>query len=209
VSALGLTAAIICAYALFMGGLMIYESRIQKPHERERILDLIEWRGDEYVLDVGCGRGLMLIGAALRLNTGKAVGIDIWSGRDQADNSAVAPVENARLEGVANRVRVETADMRDMPFADNTFDVVLSSWVVHNVELAAERQKALAEMVRVLKPSGTLALTDIENRAEYLSALAALTNRKPDLIVFSRARDLFRRTVSFGSFGPATILLRP
>lgn len=57
---------------------MIYDSRIGKVRERETYLDKIDWSGSERVLDVGCGLGLFLIGAAKRLSTGRAVGIDKW-----------------------------------------------------------------------------------------------------------------------------------
>ena len=43
---------------------------------------MIPWRGNETVLDVGTGRGLLMIGAARRLTTGISVGIDIWSAKD-------------------------------------------------------------------------------------------------------------------------------
>jgi cyclopropane fatty-acyl-phospholipid synthase-like methyltransferase len=43
-------------------------------------------RGDETVLDVGYGRGLHLIGAAKRLTTGKAPGVDIWQAEDLSGN---------------------------------------------------------------------------------------------------------------------------
>jgi arsenite methyltransferase len=70
--------AIAAIYLLGMGSLMLYWSKFTKVRLRENVLDLVSWRGNERVLDVGCGRGLMLIGAAKRLTTGKAVGIDIW-----------------------------------------------------------------------------------------------------------------------------------
>lgn len=54
---------------------MIWSSRIGKVRERERLLDTLTWSGQERVLDVGCGRGLMLVGAAKRLRSGRAVGI--------------------------------------------------------------------------------------------------------------------------------------
>src|SRR4051794_16834004 len=57
---------------------MIYDSKFGKVREREGYLDKIVWRGDDRVLDVGCGLGLFLIGAAKRLSTGRAVGIDKW-----------------------------------------------------------------------------------------------------------------------------------
>src|SRR4051812_29120221 len=56
------------------GAWMVYHSKLGKVRASERLLDRLAWRGDEAVLDVGCGRGLMLIGAARRLKTGKATG---------------------------------------------------------------------------------------------------------------------------------------
>jgi cyclopropane fatty-acyl-phospholipid synthase-like methyltransferase len=72
------------------------------------------------VLDVGCGRGLLLIGAAKRLTTGKAVGVDIWQTEDLSGNRPEATLENARLERVAERVGVKDGDARRLPFADGT-----------------------------------------------------------------------------------------
>ena len=195
-------------YALGMFCLMLFESLITKVRGRSAILDLVPWNGDETVLDVGCGRGLMLVGAAARLTTGKAIGIDIWLERDQSANNPAQPLENARIEGVSDRVTVETADMRNLPFVDQSFDVILSNWVVHNLEAKADRTQALAEMVRVLRPSGTILLTDIVNRDEYLTELRRLGLGYTQLVVPSVAKDRFLRTVSFGSYQPATIVAR-
>src|SRR5919206_1513523 len=96
---------------------MLYDSKIGKVRDRERLLDLVPWRGDERVLDVGCGRGLMLIGAAKRC--AEATGIDIWQAEDLSGNRPEATIENAKREGVS--VEVKTADMRKLPFDDGTF----------------------------------------------------------------------------------------
>ncbi|MFP5077080.1 class I SAM-dependent methyltransferase [Rhizobium sp. YIM 134829] len=150
---------------------MTYTSRIGKKRKRERLLNLkgqlAPWTGREDVLDVGCGRGLMMVGAARRLTSGKAVGIDLWREEDQAENTPEAALENARLEGVADRVSIETGDARALPFANASFDVVLSHWVIHNIPEAADRARALDEMMRVLRPSGVLVLADIANKSEY------------------------------------------
>src|SRR5690349_13437736 len=130
---------------------MIYSSKFGKVREREEYLDLLAWRGDERVLDVGCGRGLFLIGAAKRLTTGRATGIDIWQAEDLSGNQPAAPLHNATIEGVAERVEVRTADARKLPFEDASFDVVLSSAALHNIYDAGERQTAVREIARVLK----------------------------------------------------------
>ena len=145
----------------------------------------------------------MLIGAAKRLKTGKAVGVDIWQASDQYANSDAAAVGNARLVGVADRVEVRTADMRSLPFADNTFDIVVTSWAVHNLSAQKDREHAIDEMARVLRPGGQLLLVDIENRAEYMQYVQSIGLEKLTVIV-SKLRDQILRVVTFGSFRPAT-----
>src|SRR5260370_40386319 len=63
-------ASVIGLNLLLNAGGMLWYSKVGKLRARERFLDLIAWRGDEIVLDVGCGRGLLLVGAARRLTTG-------------------------------------------------------------------------------------------------------------------------------------------
>ena len=76
---------------------------------------------------MGCGRGAVLLATAKRLPNGKAVGVDLWRA-DQTDNSPAATERNAEIEGVADRIELHTADMTALPFEDNTFDVIVSSW---------------------------------------------------------------------------------
>lgn len=159
-------------------GIMLLSSRVAKVKVRDRILDSIPWRGDEAVLDVGCGRGLFLIGAAKHLKTGKATGVDIWQSEDLSGNTRDATISNAKTEGVADRIKVENADARQLPFAANSFDVVLSSLALHNIESAAERGKALREIARVLKAGGHLAIFDIFHTGEYAKVLEQLGFRE-------------------------------
>jgi arsenite methyltransferase len=153
---------------------MVWSSRITKPKVIRRILDSIPWRGDESVLDVGCGRGLFLIAAAKRLKNGKATGVDIWRSEDLSGNTAEAALNNAKAEGVANRIKIENADARKLPFGANSFDVVVSSLAIHNIDGSTERAKALREIARVLKPGGYLAILDIFHTGEYAKLLGQL-----------------------------------
>jgi arsenite methyltransferase len=163
-----LTVGIVC---LGLAGYMVWSSKWGKLAEREKLLEGLQLRGDERVLDVGCGRGLMLIGAAKRLTTGTATGVDIWQSVDLSGNRAEETLRNARAEGVSDRVRVETADMRKLPFADGSFDLVLSRAAIHNLYQREDRAKALAEIARVLAPRGRVVIDDIRHLPEYSEEL--------------------------------------
>jgi arsenite methyltransferase len=153
------------------GAFMIWSSRVAKLSLRDRLLDSIEFKGDEKVLDVGCGRGLMLIGAAKRLKSGKATGIDIWSQQDLSANSADAVKQNAKIEGVSDRVRIETGDARKLVYPDGNYDVVMSTLAIHNMPDKADRDAAIREVWRVLKPGGRLLIYDILHTGAYEKTL--------------------------------------
>jgi arsenite methyltransferase len=153
-----------------MGLWMIYDSKIGKVREREYYLDKIAWRGDERVLDVGCGLGLFLIGAARRLKTGRAFGIDLWQAEDLSGNTPAGTLNNAAIEGVAEKVKVHTGDARKLPF-DASFNVVLSSMALHNIYNAGERQTAVLEIARVLKSGGSLLILDVRHTNQYAATL--------------------------------------
>lgn len=156
---------------LIPAALMIWSSKIGKLKQRDKILDLIQWQGNELVLDIGCGRGLLLIGAAKRLTTGKAIGIDIWNCDDLNGNSEQNVIDNAKIENVLDRIQIKTAKAQELPFGDNCFDLILSSLVLHNIYDKNERKKAFYEIFKVLKPGGKVIIQDIQHTKEYESYL--------------------------------------
>lgn len=151
-----------------------YTTRRGKFIEWERILDRTHLRGDEAVLDMGCGRGAVLTAVARRLTTGRVTGVDIWSTTDQSGNAKDVTLRNASLEGVSGRVHIETADMRALPFPDAAFDLVVSSLAIHNIRSNADRRRAIAEGFRVIKPGGRMVIADIRATAIYADALRGL-----------------------------------
>ena len=138
------------------------------------LLDQLHLQGHERLLDVGCGRGAVLLMAAQRLTTGRAAGVDLWRSVDQSGNSLEATRRNAVAEGVADRVDLHTGDMTALPLQDDSFDVVVSSLAIHNISESAGREKAITEAVRVLRPGGRLMIADIRATRQHEAQLAKL-----------------------------------
>lgn len=157
---------------LAVGIYMLYGSKYGKYKMREKILQRILVRESDTALDVGCGRGLMLNGVARKLKTGKAYGVDLWSGKDQSGNGSDAVLKNAELEGTADKIEVKSGDMRSLPFADETFNVIVSSLAIHNVSGTADREKALLEIARVAKSGCRVAILDLMHVQEYADILS-------------------------------------
>ncbi|CND86297.1 methyltransferase small domain family protein [Mycobacterium tuberculosis] len=144
-----------------------------------RELRRLELGGGERALDLGCGRGMVLIQVAALLPDGRATGIDLWRGEDQSGNTVEMTRRNAELEGVADRVDLVTGDMRSLPFEDGSFDLVVSSLAVHNIPGADGRARAVAEAYRVLAPGGRLLLADFQHVRDYAATLRTLSGGEP------------------------------
>jgi ubiquinone/menaquinone biosynthesis C-methylase UbiE len=138
------------------------------------LLDQLHLRGDERILDMGCGRGAVLLMAAQHLTTGRAVGVELWRSVDQSGNSAEATRRDAIAEGVADGIELHTGDMTALPFTDNSFDVVVSSLAIHNISGSTGREKAIDEAARVLRPGGRLLIADIRSTRQYQEQLARI-----------------------------------
>jgi ubiquinone/menaquinone biosynthesis C-methylase UbiE len=159
-----LSAALLILYLMVK---MLFYVHVGKLRLREHLLSMADLKGNEAVLDVGTGRGLLLIGAAKRLPHGKSCGIDIWSQVDMKGNNPADTLKNAELEGVLDRVEVRGEDARELSFPDGSFDVVLSNLCIHNIPTRAGREKACQEIARVLKPGGVAVISDILHLDEY------------------------------------------
>lgn len=120
----------------------------------------LDLKKNHKLLDVGCGRGFILIEAAKRLPQGRATGLDNWSQFDLYVNNPGKTWENALVEGVSTRVKVDTGDMRKLPYPRNSFDRVTAHLALHRLKSRSDRVKTLQEIFRVLKPKGLLALQD-------------------------------------------------
>jgi arsenite methyltransferase len=153
------------------GLLMLIYAKFGKFRHRDRMLKLHNWRGDEQVLDVGTGRGLLLVGAARHLSTGHATGIDIWNKEDLSGNSLDRTEQNLAIEGVADKCSLVSEGAQKMSFPSESFDVILSNLCLHNIYDKPTRLQACREIVRVLKPGGVAIISDFKHTGEYAATM--------------------------------------
>ena len=136
-------------YAFGGGGIMEQVHRVVLSH--------LDYDGQGSLLEVGCGSGALAIRAALTWPKAKVIGVDYW-GAVYNYSKAICE-KNAASEGVASRCVFQHGDAKQLDFPDESFDVVISNYVYHNV-MGADMQKLLLESLRVLKKGGVFALND-------------------------------------------------
>jgi arsenite methyltransferase len=128
-------------------------------------------RGDERIVDLGCGRGAVVLMAAQLVPRGTATGVDVWRTLDQSGNDPKVTRRNAEREGVSDRIELLTADIRAIPLPDDSFDVVVSSLAIHNLSDPTACDEVIDEAVRVMRPGGTVFIADIRATSAYAERL--------------------------------------
>lgn len=151
--------ALIFLHTTAQGKYRIFDTAVQR-------LDI---QPDDQVLDLGCGRGALLTRLASQLGpTGKIMGLDLWLSRDQSHNKMAVTQKNVDDLGLTDQVELVTGDMTKLNFPDESFDVVTSSFAIHNIKNEQARIHAVKEAIRVLKPGGKLLIIDTgHNINEY------------------------------------------
>lgn len=125
---------------------------------RQRTLTLASLHPGEQVLDVGCGTGTLAMEAQRHVGSaGYVIGID--PGEEQ--------IARARAKATRHHAPVEfqIGVIEQLPFPDQTFDVVLSTLMMHHLPVGLKRQ-GLTEVARVLRPGGRLIIADFTRKQE-------------------------------------------
>ncbi len=136
----------------------IFMFRGQGRELRQRTITLAHLQPGEAVLDVGCGTGSLALEVACRAGTtGRVIGID--PGTEQ--------IARARAKAARRHLPIEfqIGVIEQLAFPDQTFDVVLSTLMLHHLPMPLKRQ-GLAEIARVLKPGGRLIIADFTRKQD-------------------------------------------
>jgi SAM-dependent methyltransferase len=162
--------------------------RVGEPYHDffgERLVDLADVRADTSVLDVACGRGAALLPAARRVGErGGVVGVDISRGMVTIAGQALLD------EGLRGDVRV--MDAEHLALADASFDTALCAF---GVFFFPDPEAALAEVFRVIRPGGVVAVStwgaDDERWSWEDDLLATLTSDRSAVVrPFDKAGDV-------------------
>ncbi len=125
---------------------------------RDAVIQQADIKSGFTVLDAGTGTGFMAIGAAVAVGkNGKVIGVDL------SEAMLAKARENLEHEGLARRVELRVGDLEKLPVEDGAVDAVICNMGLHH---CPSPQKAIKEMVRVLKPRGRLVISDLEKHGE-------------------------------------------
>lgn len=114
--------------------------------------------GSGTILDIGCGAGALTNRCALTFPNAKLIGIDYWGAEWSYAQEQCE--QNARIEGVSDRVSFEKGDAAQLAFADECFDAAVSNFVFHEVRSVKDKRDVVREALRVVRRGGAFAFQD-------------------------------------------------
>lgn len=181
-------------YAFGKGGMMERVHRV--------ILSHLDYSGGGRILDVGCGSGALAIRAALTWPDAEVIGLDSWGA--VYNYSKELCEKNAAGEGVSLRCIFQYGDAKQLEFPNESFDMVISNYVYHNIT-GVDRQSLLLESLRVLKKGGVFALND-DMRPSLYGDMEAFAQKLLDM-GYQEVRLLDTAQEAFGSRGRAAMMM--
>jgi SAM-dependent methyltransferase len=166
----GFVGVMLIGFAAFL----TLNSSVAKYRQALILASILPLGGGELVLDVGCGRGPFSVAVARQLSTGLVVGLDDWSRWHVTGNSPLSLMANAKVEGVDQMIFPVKGGLDSLPFPDARFDVVASCLGLSHVGTGADLETTVAQMVRVLKEGGRVAILSAGYGRRFPSLLKSM-----------------------------------
>jgi arsenite methyltransferase len=152
---------------------------------------LAELKLGETVLDLGSGGGIDVLLSARRVGpTGRAYGLDM------TDEMLALARENQRKAGVEN-VEFLKGEIEDIPLPGDTVDVIISNCVIN---LSADKDRVFAEAIRVLRPGGRLAVSDVVVRGDVPAQIRRSVELWIGCVAGALAEDDYRAKLAKAGF---------
>lgn len=153
--------------------------------------DLADLIPGEKVLDLGSGSGTDVFSAAAMVGTtGRVVGLDMTE--EQLDKA-----ERLRNPGGYPHVTFTKGHIEGLPFADGSFDCVISNGVIN---LSPDKQSVFREAARVLRPGGRLAIADIVTAVPLTAKIVCNTDLWAACIGGAAQTDSYQETIAGAGF---------
>ncbi|MED2787292.1 class I SAM-dependent methyltransferase [Bacillus thuringiensis] len=150
-------------YIAFILSYSVYQFSAFGGNYQSKIHDLIvakvNWDGKGKILDIGTGSGSLIIKLARTFPESFLTGIDYWGGNWEYSKAQCQ--QNAKIEGVSDRIGFLKASAAELPFTDNEFDIIVSCLTFHEVEDKENKTEIIKEALRVLKPGGKFVFLDL------------------------------------------------
>lgn len=158
---------------------------------------LADIKAGEKVLDLGSGAGIDVFLAAERVgSTGKVFGLDMTE--EMVEKSA----KLARNYGYSN-VEIRSGEMEELPFEDDSFDLVMSNCVIN---LSTDKSRTFKEIYRVLKPGGRIAVSDIVLKGELPESIKNDRRAWAGCIAGALQRDEYVNRIEDSGFSEVEII---